>query len=548
MSTIRFPKISPGELFLLIGFLIFSSLLMFETFRVTPEGNMQIATKAWSDFAATIPLIRSFSYGSNFPPEYPIFAGPPIRYHFMFFALTGFLEKIGIRLDSALNGLSVLFLFLLLVSIYYFGKVVFKSSKVGVISVVLLLFNGSLGFLEFFKKNPISPSLFSSIMQNTEFSSFGPYDGKVVSAFWNLNIYTNQRHLALAYAAFIFFNILIYIYSKKPGSLTYIKSLILGAIIGSFPFIHQAVFGTVGIALAIFFLIYPKLRSKIVIIGITALVIAVPQFIYMGTSNSVFSFFHPGYLAIDHTIFGLTKYWFLNLGLTMVLTPIGFLIANKDEKKASLPFFALFLVGNLFQFSPEIAANHKFFNLFAIGANMLSAVFLIKLAKIFLVGKMLSLFFILLMTLTGIIDFFPIINDRMIEISDIPNNPRAEYIYLNTDKNAVFLNTSYLYDPASIAGRKIYMGWPYFSWGLGYDTDKRFNSMKLILTSVDKQSACKLLKKEKIDYLEVQYPSGISDVEINFSFFDDNFHKIYSSPQTNYSIYDIKYSCGRLTE
>ncbi|KKQ97720.1 MAG: hypothetical protein UT23_C0009G0049, partial [Candidatus Woesebacteria bacterium GW2011_GWA1_39_12] len=178
-------------LFLLL--FVFSSFLMWKTFQVTPEGDLKLASRVWSDFAATIPLIRSFSFGSNFPPEYPIFAGPPIRYHFLFFAAVGLLEKTGIRLDLALNSLSTISFFLLTIAIYYLGKMVFKSKKVGILSVILFLFNGSWGFLEFFKKNPISLNILDDIVKNREFSSFGPYDGKIVSAFWSLNIFTNQR-------------------------------------------------------------------------------------------------------------------------------------------------------------------------------------------------------------------------------------------------------------------------------------------------------------------------------------------------------------------
>jgi hypothetical protein len=67
---------------------------MFSTFSYK-DGNMLIASKAWSDFASHIPLIRSFSFGNNFPPQYPLFSGPPIKYHFLFYAFVGLLEKLG---------------------------------------------------------------------------------------------------------------------------------------------------------------------------------------------------------------------------------------------------------------------------------------------------------------------------------------------------------------------------------------------------------------------------------------------------------------------
>ena len=283
-----------SELIVFSFFFIFSWILMSKTFQLTPEGNLRIASKAWSDFAATIPLIRSFSYGANFPPQYPLFSGLPIRYHFVFFFLVGFLEKIGIPLPWALNLLSIISFFLLLFLIYTLSKEIFKSKKVAVISVILFLFNGSFSFLEFFKSHPLALSTFSDIITNISFPSFGPYDGKIVSAFWNLNIFTNQRHLAFAYASFLALILLIYKAAKASKQFTFKKALTLGIAIGLFPFIHLAVFGMMMITLSVFFLIYTPLRRKIFISGAAATLLALPQIIYMGRSQVQTSFLTQG--------------------------------------------------------------------------------------------------------------------------------------------------------------------------------------------------------------------------------------------------------------
>ena len=533
-------------LFLLL--FVFSSFLMWKTFQVTPEGDLKLASRVWSDFAATIPLIRSFSFGSNFPPEYPIFAGPPIRYHFLFFAAVGLLEKTGIRLDLALNSLSTISFFLLTIAIYYLGKMVFKSKKVGILSVILFLFNGSWGFLEFFKKNPISLNILDDIVKNREFSSFGPYDGKIVSAFWSLNIFTNQRHLGLAYAAFLFLMLFLYRYSKKPRKLTLNKICILGIILGLFPFIHMAVFGMMGIAILVAFLIFPKIRINIFALGCIALILAIPQFLYMGESEVQTPLIRLGYLLEDKTFIGFLKYWLMNFGFTLILAPIGFVIAKKPQKKIALPFLALFVAGNIFQFSPEVAANHKFFNLFIIGANLFTAYFLFRLWKLKSLNKvvktLLLLPLLLLLTLTGFIDFFPIVNDSFLVLKDHRNNPTISFILNNTPKDSVFLNSSYLYHPASLAGRKIFMGWPYFSWSAGYDTDKRGKELDRIYTSNEKEKVCYLLKKNNIDYFTIQDTSRDRDfTKINVVFFNNNFTPIYKDLAGAISIFEVKTNC-----
>jgi hypothetical protein len=540
-------RFSLGEYLLFILFFIFSSTLMWKTFRVDLNGNIQIATKAWSDFAATIPLIRSFSLGSNFPPEYPIFAGSPIRYHFGFFAAVGLLEKLGMRLDWALNTLSVLSFFLLLFMIYLVGKKVFKSKSVGIVAVVLFLFNGSFGFLEFFKLHPVSPRTFSDIVNNTAFSSFGPYDGKIVSAFWSLNIFTNQRHLALAYGVFLLFLLLIFKYSEKSNNFTIRKSVFLGVFLGLFPFVHLSAFIMTGISLCLFLLVYPKIRKQIIIIGVIALTFAIPQFLFMGKAQIEAGIFHPGYLITNLTTKNFLEYWFINLGLTIVLAPIGFKLANREQRKTMVPFVIFFAIGNLFQLSPEIASNHKFFNLFVIGINMFTALLLIKVWKRGILGKISVPFLLLVIILTGVIDIFPIFNDRYITLHDIPNNKAAAYIQKNTPRNSVFLNANFLYDPASLAGRKIYLGWPYFAWSAGYDTAKRDHVMKRMLYPSSLDNACSLYASEGIDFIETQIPNSYIDTPVNYTFFESNFQKVYYDPQTNFSIYNPVPTCSKIT-
>jgi hypothetical protein len=525
---------------------LFSALLMFKTFGVDNSGNMKIAAKVWSDFAATIPLIRSFSFGSNFPPEYPIFSGSPIRYHFVFFYLVGMLEKIGLPINWALNIPSTLGFFALLLMIYLLTKEVFAKKSVAVLAVILFLFNSSFGFLEFFKNNPISADTLSTIINNSSFSSFGPYDGKTVSAFWSLNIYTNQRHLALAYASFLFLVYIIYKASKKPKNLTLTRSIVIGIAVGLFPFVHLAVFGVMAISIAVYFLLYPKLRLQLFLMGSAAMILAMPQIAWMGPSQIETSFFDPGYLVEQLSAAAIANYWILNLGLSLVVAPLGFLLSKKEQRKVFIPFIVLFLMGNMFKFSAEVAANHKFFNLFIIGANMFSAYLLIKMWGSSLFAKLIIIPVILFLTLTGIIDFFPIVNDNHIVLKDIPNNEAAAFIKESTPKASVFLNSSYLYNPASIAGRKIFMGWPYFAWSAGYDTHSRGKLMDNIFTSVDKREICMLLKLNKIDYFTIQDTSQDRDFpNINLRFYNNNFTPVYiDAVNPDFMIFSVSANCN----
>src|SRR6185437_144375 len=192
------------------------------------------------------------------------------------------------------------------------------------------------------------------------------------------------------------------------------------------------------------------------------------------------------------TLQNFFTYWFYNLGLHFILIPVGFLLAPRTMKKLFIGFLVLFAIGNLFQFAPEMAENHKFFNYFMLVGNMLSAFVLIRIWNKNIFVKPLVVLAIFSLIVSGIIDFFPIYNDTQISLVDYPKNPDIQWIMHNTPSDAVFLNTSYLYNNASLAGRKIFLGWPYFPWSSGFDTDTQGKEMARMLTETNKTQACKL--------------------------------------------------------
>jgi hypothetical protein len=536
-------KKNKTELIIIFLSFLFSAWLMFSTFSYE-NGSMLIASKAWSDFASHIPLIRSFSFGNNFLPQYPLFSGPPIKYHFLFYALVGLLEKFGMQINYALNIPSALGFFLLIIIIYFFAKEIFKSKMVGALSVLFFIFNSSLVFLKFFNLHSFSNHTLSDIVSNQKFISFGPYDQGIISAFWNLNIYTNQRHLALSYALSLFLIFLVLKFKDKDNNNNLKKSLIIGLVLGLSFLLNMAVFVMTLSVLTCILLLFPKKRIYLLILIILGGIIALPQYLYVQSGGSFFKpFINPGYLVTNLNIYNFINYWWQNLGLNFIFIPLGFIIAARQEKKILISFLSLFIIGNLFQFSPEIAANHKFFNYFVIVGAMFSAYFLNFLWKKHNFFKPLTVIFIFFMIFSGIIDFFPISNDHKIILSDYPANKDISWIIKYTKPNSVFLNTQYLYDNASLAGRKIFLGWPYFSWSQGYDTLQRDNIRKALLNTNDKIFFCKNIFEYNLTYIELS--PNTQDAIINTAFFDKNFLKIYENPSTKFSIYDLKLGCHK---
>lgn len=536
-------KIDPVTLIITVAALIFSFWLMFSTFAYK-DGSILIAAKARSDFGSHLPLIRSFSLGNNFPPEYPIFPGEPIRYHFLFYLLVGLIERAGVRIDFALVVPSALSFSFLIVTIYLLAKLVFKSRFVGILSVLFFLFNGSFSFLEFFKAHPLSLNTPIDILQNTTFPSFGPYDGKIVSAFWNLNIFTNQMHLAPPLALLLFLIYSLIKNEEKRVSIKWHWALLWGLFLGLLPFSHSSIFIMALAILGISFLLFKHQRAPLLLMLTLGIILSLPRTLYLESTAFFVPQIKPGYLITDNfNPKTFLTYWFMNFGLFFVFTPIGFLLSPKNGKKLLTAFLPLFIIGNLIQFSPEMASNHKFFNVFLIIGNMLAAYLIYKIWKAHFLTKVFVLPFILIMTLSGIIDFFAVANDQLGEQPDYPKDPDVAWIMQNTPPDSVFLNSTYFFDAASLAGRKIFFGWPYFAWSVGHDTYKRDKIIKAMLNPTDLPTLCKMLEENDIDYISIISDRRSEDFEINFDFFEKNFLKVYTSESGETEIYQVNPTC-----
>lgn len=521
----------------MVGVFVFSFWLMNNTFSYSRSSNeLRIASKVYSDFGSHIPLIRSFSYGSNWPIHHPLYPGEPIRYHYLFYLFVGGLEKIGFRLDYALNMVSAVGFFALSFAIFYYGRQIFSSTVVGLLSLLFFLFNGSFSFLDFFSDHPLGTTTFTDISTNSVFASFGPWDGSLISAFWNLNIYTNQRHLGLSFAICLL--IIIFLYGKKSHQ----RSLI-GFLTGSLLLINQAVFIIACIFITTQLPFLRPFKRFITHFFIGILPWAVLYLLTIQATPTIGLQF--GYLLPEGSnIFGLIRYWFLNIGLHLFLIPIGVLIAPKKTRLLAVPVLLLFLIPNIFRLSVDIINNHKLFNFFLITGIPFSSYTIFRLWQVNLIGKIIVSLTIPFLVLGGVVDIFPIKNDSFLNIPDVGADPAASFFSEHTPRSSIVLNDTWFYNPASIGGRSIFNGYPYFTWSYGYDHTSREKAAAEIYSSPDKQTACSLLTQNNISYVELSsHPEGF--LKPNFQLWKNNFNPEYQN-KNGLEIYSVEDNCSSL--
>ena len=549
MTGKHFKRTHLTSLLLLALGLMFSFWLMFHTFSYdTEKHQLQISSKLWSDFGAHIPMIRSFSKGPNLARlwhhtaiQSPLFPGEPIRYHFGFFAGIGLLEKLGLPLDWAVNIPSSIGFFLLMVCTYILSYKLFNHVGTALLSVAFFLFNGSLAFLSFFKTHPLSYHTLNDIVTNSRFSAFGPWDGNVISAFWNLNIYTNQRHLALSYGLVLASIILTTFPPKRLLRNRLLHSVCIASILSMLMLINFPV-----AAIAALFLGWIFLQNKSArIILLLACCATIPTALWLqGLANpQQIITYQVGYLASNTALSTIWNYWWHNLGLHTILIPIGILCAPSNTRRLiAVPLVFIFLLPNLYRFSPDMINNHKFFNFMMIIGGMFSAHALRTLTSH--TGKARPIILaigISFLTLSGIIDFFPIVNDYKGKISDYAASADIRFFADNTKPTDVIANSTWFYHPASLAGRSLFSGYTYFTWSYGYEQGKREKQLIDIYKASDQKTLCAQLQQSNISFIELN-PTPESYLHPNLQLWE-SLQPIYTNPTNNLTVYKTQDIC-----
>jgi hypothetical protein len=532
---------------------------MLRTFSYDYENSkILIFGGMWSDFAANLPLIRSFSMGDNWPPEYPIFPGSPIQYHYLFFLIVGKLEAIGIPIHWALNAPSIIGFFLLLMMIHLLAKKWFGDPRIGVLGVAFFLFNGSMSFLQFFQKFPLSSSSVTDILSNERFSAMGPWDGGNVLGIWHLLVFINQRHFDIALGILFTFVYACHCLEGKSRKSQLHWALFFGVLIGLFPVFHKAVLVIFAVFMSVYFLLLPFSRLFLFATGaVSILVMGLLWFLEFNPFGAPSGFgWHPGIIIKGPLGFLSTaKFFWYQFGLHAVLIPVGYCLAPKRVKIFLLPAFIVAIVAFLFRFSErEAIAGLKFFNFFIIIAQLLTAYVVVKIydfvsafkiphARILSLGVTGSLVFFL--TLSGVIDLFPIVNMKMIRVSDIGSNSEVRWFAENTPRDAVVATSEFLYSPASIAGRKIFLGYGYFTDGAGYNTRGRRLILDAIYRGGNPQDTCRLLRLNNISYVDVEdFKPSKGRPTVNVEYFKANFSPEYVSKNGRYEVYSTSELCS----
>jgi sugar lactone lactonase YvrE len=331
--------------------------------------------------------------------------------------------------------------------------------------------------------------------------------------------------------------------TREPFLATLPPFIFSGALLGLLPMFNSAVFLAAAAVLGVLFLLF-SLRGQMLFLAITAGVVALPQMLYLSTGSGraqMPKLLHWGY-TIDHPTFeNVTKYLGFTFGFKWALIAVALIFATSIQRRVFLALLSLLAVAFSFQFTIEVLANQKFIHIWVIVANLFVAFGFWRLWHLSLGGttvpaKFAALALLMLTIPGGLIDFFPIHNTGWSEVT-YKDDPFIDWLKKETTPREIFLTDRFVNHPILMAGRRVFYGWPYYSWGAGYDATKRDRLYISLFESRDPWKVFHLLKENGIKY--VAFDGAVRQAQFirrpNEELYATYFPKVFEDKQNRYN-------------
>jgi hypothetical protein len=552
-----------AELILLTAVTLLSSILMWATFFVKGD-ELYIGVTVFSDFSPHIGMIRSFSFGNNFPTTYSHYAGVDIRYHFMFQFLTGNLEYLGMRLDYAFNIPSILSLVSAFLLLYFMAVKITGKIGAGLLACLFFAFRSSKTLFTYIANLPKGTNVFKALADNIDFISDTPHEDW---GLWNLNVYCNQRHLAFGLAA-IFLVIILFlphlyamfealknqrllrmehrkknagehfgtrirsrievIFFTKEGWLpeNIKRAVAAGILLGSLSFFHgSAVFGCITVLFIM--AVMSERRLEYLITAVIAVFLSLLQTHLFIEGSAVSAKFLFGFIAENKTLFGVASYLERLLGILPFVLLAAFCLEKGVGRYLILAFTAPLVFAFTVSLTNDVTVNHKYIMMSCILLGIFAASLLMKLFErrdylLRLVGILLAV----MLTATGIYDFFTVLKKNSPAMAIVLNmeDPLTDWIDEHSDSKDIYLTSNYTINQVVLGGAMLYEGWPYFPWSAGYDTEFRTEQVKQMYQAETPQELDALIKKNNIRFIIIDYNNRIAE---DYVLNEDNIRTAY---------------------
>jgi DNA-binding beta-propeller fold protein YncE len=319
--------------------------------------------------------------------------------------------------------------------------------------------------------------------------------------------------------------------------------LFCGFLLGALPFWNALVFTACFAILAGLFVLFPC-RKQMLGLGLVTALVAMPQLIILragGVKTATHSLLHWGYIVDPPSVANVLKYVGFSFGLKWSLVLVALAFAGWFHRRLFLVLCSLFAVTFCLQMSLETLANHKYLNIWLIIGNLFAAygisrLWLIRPRWLRFLTAPIALLITAAIVLGGAIDLVPIHHGYFVDLK-YDNDPLIKWVRTNTKPHDLFLSDRFVNHQILLAGRRLFYGWPSFSWGAGYDTTRRDEEYRQLFESTDPYQVFRLLKKNQIAYVAIDEGVRQSDFirRHNEELYSLNFPKVWEDKKNEYA-------------
>ncbi|MCA9842777.1 MAG: hypothetical protein KC475_11725 [Cyanobacteria bacterium HKST-UBA03] len=484
--------------------------------------TLYVSHAVYSDFGLHLPMVRSVSVAANIPTQLVHAAGTPIGVHFLFDALCGFLERLGLPLAVAVALPSSLSLAGAGLLLFHLTSCWFGSRTVGAVSLLLACWrsSGSLWACLFESGWQNVDRQWAGLMGSSTFLGRTPLEDW---GLWTAHVWFNQRHLVFGFG--LLCGVLWVAWRVwANGCLTQPTTTqqtatrrmdwkcltrmgFLGTLVGLGGYVNGAttlatigMVGLVGLVELVTQVIQvtrwqrPSAKRQTLLPALF-LVLVVSACMVLGISKLVVSglpmpagfspHLHLGFLAQNTTSLGITpwalaRYAWLAFGPLPLAAVVGWWCHKRQNPTTPLtPWFWAAampaLVAFVVQLNPQVASNHKLVTLSILLLNGWAAWLVVHLCRQPAWPRQVAgLLLAIALTITGWFDTAVLWRQLTRHVAIDLHDPALCWAMAHTPAKSRWLAPYGVLHPLHLSGRPLYLGYPYFVESAGLDWQSRY--------------------------------------------------------------------------
>ncbi|HEY2390138.1 MAG TPA: hypothetical protein VGK22_03110 [Candidatus Angelobacter sp.] len=564
---------NPGYLIFYLALTILLGVVFGRAAFEHTDGLFTGVTNNLGDLPLHLQVINSFAQGQNLPPEDPTFAGIRFAYPFLVDFLTAMLVRSGCNIITAMWLQNMVLVLAFAGLLHYWTLLLTRNRLAGVITPLLVLFSGGMGWWLLFSDASDGGGLFSTLANL-------PHDYTIVSSSilrWGNSITTlliPQRSIlfGLPLAITIFCQWWLAISQQEgaqkssnnqatastqekqnisvPAKLAKAqrkaarkaavvglpsefanaplrRMLAAGLLTGVLPLIHAHTFLVVmAVSVCLTLIFRSPLRGWLLFFAV-ALVVSAPEILWLANTGGVkarnYLGWQPGW---DHGTYNVVWFWFVNTGLFIPLLVLclalrmsRFVIPSRLLKFYA-PFLFCFIIPNLIKLAPWVWDNIKVLFIWYVASAPLVAWFLARWWQQRSIVRWLAPAIFATLVLAGCLDVTRVASEAVEHLEfDSGGIAAAAVISAQAAPRAVVLHAPTYNTPVFLTGRRSLLGFPAWMWSRGIDFSQRNIDIQRIYSGDANADA--LLRQYGVDYVLIG-PAEFGALNVNQQFWQQH--------------------------